>query len=98
LKIDFVRCGTRIALSPGIPKETEMETIVLAITAPHTDEQPAASLGEKQLRRITFNGKRLTRQQQRCLEYLELSLGLRLPDRNYWCDPLELWSGFKSVA
>ena len=74
-----------------------METRVLAVTVPHADEQPA-SLGEKQLRRITFNGKPLTSQQQRCLESLELSLGLRLPDRDYWCDPLELWSGFKSVA
>jgi hypothetical protein len=27
-----------------------------------------------------------------------LGLGLRLPDRDYWCDPLELWSGLKSVA
>jgi hypothetical protein len=75
-----------------------METRVLAVTAPHADEQPAGSLREKQLRRITFNGKPLTSQQQRCLESLELSLGLRLPDRDYWCDPLELWSGLKSVA
>ena len=75
-----------------------METRVLAVTTPHADEQSAASLCEEQLRRITFNGKPLTRQQQRCLESLELSLGLRLPDRDYWCDPLELWSGFKSVA
>jgi hypothetical protein len=51
---------------------------------------------EKQLRRIRFNGKPLTSQQQRCLESLELSLGLRLPDRDYWCDPLELWSGDSS--
>ena len=98
LKINLVRCGTRIALSPGIPKETDMENIVVAITTPHADEQPPASLCEKQLRRITFNGKRLTSQQQRFLESLELSLGLRLPDRDYWCDPLELWSGLKSVA
>ena len=89
--------GSRIAFSPGIPKETDMETRVLAITASHADKQPD-SLHEKQLRRITFNGKPLTSQQQRCLESLELSLGLRLPDRDYWCDPLELWSGFKSVA
>ena len=75
-----------------------METIVDAITIPHADERPAASMCEKQLRRITFNGKPLTSQQQRCLESLELSLGLRLPDRDYWCDPLELWSGLKSVA
>jgi hypothetical protein len=75
-----------------------METIVLATATLHADEQPAASLCEKQLRRITFNGKPLTSQQQRCLESLELSLGQRLPDRDYWCDPLELWSGFKSVA
>jgi hypothetical protein len=74
-----------------------MQTIVLAVTTSHADE-PAASLPEKQLRRITFNGKPLTDQQQRCLESLELSLGLRLPDRDYWCDPLELWSGLKSVA
>jgi hypothetical protein len=53
-----------------------MQTRVLAVTAS----------------RITFNGKPLTSQQQRCLESLELSLGLRLPDRDYWCDPLELWS------
>ena len=75
-----------------------MVTRVLAVTAPHADEQPAASLGENQLRRITFNGKPLTNQQQRCLESLELSLGLRLPDRDYWCDSLELWSGLESVA
>ena len=75
-----------------------METRALAVTTPHADEQPAASLCEKQLRRITFNGKPLTSQQQRCLESLELSLGLGLPDRDYWCDPLELWSGLKSVA
>jgi hypothetical protein len=75
-----------------------METSVLALTAPHADAQAAASQGEKQLRRITFNGKPLTSQQQQCLESLELSLGLRLPDRHYWCDPLELWSGLKSVA
>jgi len=75
-----------------------METRVLALTASQADEQPATSLREKQLRRITFNGKPLTSQQQRCLESLELSLGLRLPDRDYWCDPLELWSGLKSVA
>ena len=75
-----------------------METRVLALTAPHAELQPATSLCEKQLRRITFNGKPLTSQQQRCLESLELSLGLRLPDRDYWCDPLELWSGLKSVA
>ena len=75
-----------------------METIVVAIAIPHADEHSAASLCEKQLRRITFNGKPLTSQQQRCLESLELSLGLRLPDRDYWCDALELWSGFKSVA
>lgn len=75
-----------------------METRVLAVIAPHADEQAAASLREKELRRITFNGKPLTSQQQRCLESLELSLGLRLPDRDYWCDPLELWSGLKSVA
>jgi hypothetical protein len=75
-----------------------METRVLALTAPHADEQPATSLCEKQLRRITFNGKPLTSLQQRCLESLELGLGLRLPDRDYWCDPLELWSGLKSVA
>jgi hypothetical protein len=74
-----------------------METRVLAITASRADGQPD-SLNEKQLRRITFNGKPLTSQQQRCLESIELSLGLRLPDRDYWCDPLELWSGFKSVA
>jgi hypothetical protein len=74
-----------------------METIVLAITTPHADEQPAASVREKQVRRITFNGKPLTTQQQRCLESLELSLGLRLSDREYWCDALELWSGFKWV-
>ena len=61
-----------------------METRVFAVIAPHADEQPAASLCEKQLRRITFNGKRLTSQQQRFLESLELSLGLRLPDRDYW--------------
>lgn len=75
-----------------------MQTRVLAVTASHADEQRAASLREKQLRRITFNGKPLTSQQQRCLESLELSLGLRLPDRDYWCDPLELWSELKSVA
>jgi hypothetical protein len=75
-----------------------METKVLAVTVPYTDELPAASLPEKQLRRITFNGKPLTSQQQRCLESLESSLGLRLPDRDYWCDPLELWSGLRSVA
>ena len=69
-----------------------METKVLAVAAHDADEQLAASLREKQLRRITFNGKPLTSQQQRCLESLELSLGLRLPDRDYWCDPLELWS------
>jgi hypothetical protein len=74
-----------------------METRVLAVTVPHADEQPA-SLREKQLRRITFNGKPLTSQQQRCLESLEMSLGLRLPDRDYWCDSLELWSGLESVA
>ena len=74
-----------------------METRVLAITASLGGEQPDR-LHEKQLRRITFNGKPLTSQQQRCLESLELSLGLRLPDRDYWCDPLELWSGFTSVA
>ena len=56
-----------------------MEAIVLAIATPHADEQPAPSLCEKQLRRITFNGKPLTRQQQRCLESPELSLGLGLP-------------------
>ena len=82
---------------PASPKETDIETRVLAITASHGDEQPD-SLHEKQLRRITFNGKPLTGQQQRCLESLELSLGLRLPDRDYWCDPLELWSGFTPVA
>jgi hypothetical protein len=75
-----------------------MQTTVLAVTAPYDDEQPAANLTEKQLRRITFNGKLLTSQQQQCLESLELSLGLRLPDRDYWCDPLELWSELKSVA
>jgi len=90
--------GTRIAILPGIPKETDMETIVVAMTTPHADEQPAASLCEKQLRRITFNGKPLTGQQLRCLESLELSLGLRLPDRDYWCDSLELWSGLKLMA
>ena len=74
-----------------------METRVLAVTASHTDEQPA-SLREKQVRQITFNGKPLTSQQQRCLESLELSLGLRLADRDYWCDSLELWSGLKLVA
>ena len=75
-----------------------METRVLAVAAPYADKQPETSLSEKQLRRITFNGKPLTSQQQRCLESLELSLGLQLPDRDYWCDPLELWSGLKSVA
>ena len=75
-----------------------METRVLAATAPDADIQPAASLRERQLRRITFNGKPLTSQQQRCLESRELSLGLWIPDRDYWCDPLELWSGLKSVA
>jgi hypothetical protein len=70
-----------------------METRVLAVAAPYADKQPEASLSEKQLRRITFNGKPLTAQQQQCLESLELSLGLRLPDRVYWCDPLELWTG-----
>jgi hypothetical protein len=75
-----------------------METRVLTVTPHHAGEQPAASVHEEQLRRITFNGKPLTSQQQRCLESLELSLGLRLPDRDYWCDPLELWSGLKSVA
>jgi hypothetical protein len=74
-----------------------METRVFAVTASHVNVQPH-SLHEKQLRRITFNGKPLTSQQQRCLESLELSLGLRLPDRDYWCDPLELWSGLESVA
>jgi hypothetical protein len=73
-----------------------METRVLAVTASHTDEQPA-SLREKQVRQITFNGKPLTSQQQRCLESLELSLGLRLADRDYWCDSLELWSGLRLV-
>jgi hypothetical protein len=82
---------------PDHPEETHMETKVLAVTASHADEQPD-SLHEKQLRRITFNGKPLTSQQQRCLESLELSLGLRLPDRDYWCDPLELWSGIKRPA
>jgi hypothetical protein len=75
-----------------------METRVLAVTAPQADVQPETSLCEKQLRRITFNGKPLTSQQQRCLESLELTLGLRLPDRHYWCDPLELWLGVKPVA
>jgi hypothetical protein len=75
-----------------------METRVLALTAPHAGEQPAIGLCEKPLRRITFNGKPLTSQQQRCLESLELSLGLRLSDRDYWCDPRELWSAIKSVA
>jgi hypothetical protein len=75
-----------------------METRVPAVTATHADEQPAASLREKQVRRITFNGKPLTSQQERCLESLELSLGLRLQDRDYWCDPLELWAGLKSIA
>ena len=75
-----------------------METRVLAVTATHADVQPAASLPEMQFRRITFNGKPLTSQQQRCLESLELSLGLRLQDRDYWCDPLELWAGLKSIT
>jgi len=83
---------------PGIPEETDKETRVLAVTPHHASEQLTASLREKQLRRITFNGKPLTSQQQRCLESLELSLGLRLPDRDYWCDSLELWSGLKSVG
>jgi hypothetical protein len=75
-----------------------METRVLTLTAPRPAEQPVASLRERELRRITFNGKPLTGEQQRCLESLELNLGLRLPDRDYWCDPLELWPGLKSVA
>jgi hypothetical protein len=75
-----------------------MKTRALTVTAHHADEQPAAGLRERQLRRIRFNGKPLTSQQQRCLESLELSLGLRVPDRDYWCDPLELWSGLKSVV
>ena len=69
-----------------------MKTRVLTANVSYPDEQPLASLQERQVRRITFNGKPLTGQQQRCLESLELSLGLRLPDRNYWCDPLELWT------
>ena len=80
------------------PKEADLETRVLAVTAPHADVQHMAGLGEKQVRRITFNGKPLTSQQQRCLESRELSLGLWIPDRDYWCDPLELSSGLKSVA
>ena len=69
-----------------------METSVLTESAFDSDEPPPASLREKPLRRITFNGKPLTAQQQRCLESLELSLGLKLPDRDYWCDRLELWA------
>ena len=83
---------------PRHPEEPDMETKVLAVTVPYANELTASSLPEKQLRRITFNGKPLTSQQQRCLESLELSLGLRLPDRDYWCDPLELWSGLKPVV
>jgi hypothetical protein len=75
-----------------------METRPLTLTAPRPGGQPAPSLREEQLRRITFNGKPLTGEQQRCLESLELSLGLRLQDRDYWCDLLELWSGLASVA
>jgi hypothetical protein len=41
-------------------------------------------------RRITFNGKPMTALQKQHLEALERSLGLRLPDRDYWCDWLEL--------
>jgi hypothetical protein len=70
-----------------------METRVLTANVSHTGQRPSASLRESQLRRIPFNGKPLTSQQQRCLESLELSLGLRLPDRDHWCDPLELWTG-----
>jgi len=75
-----------------------METILVAINTPYADEQRAAGLCEKQLPRITFNSKPLTSQQLQCLESLELSLGLRLPDRDYWCDSLELWSGLKLMA
>ena len=75
-----------------------METKVLAVTVPSADELPAASLPEEQVRRIPFTGKSLTSQQQRRPESLESSLGLRLSDRDYWCDPPELWSGLKSVA
>ena len=69
-----------------------METRVLTVTVPHSGERPSASLCERQPRRITFNGRPLTNEQQRCLECLERSLGLRLPDRDYWCDTLDLWS------
>jgi hypothetical protein len=56
--LSFVAAGL-LFFSPGIPKKTDMETRVLAITASHGDEQPD-SLHENQLLRITFNRKPLT--------------------------------------
>ena len=63
-----------------------MEARLVTESAFHAEPQPPASPRETQFRRITFNGKPLTAQQQRSLESLELSLGLRLADRDYWCD------------
>lgn len=68
-----------------------MKTRVLAATASYPREQSLGCLDKRQPRRITFNGKPLTGRQQWYLERMELSLGLRLPDHDYWCDPLELW-------
>jgi hypothetical protein len=69
-----------------------MATIVFTAKVSNRGEQPSAKPLEKRVRRITFNGKPLTGQQLLCLESFERSLGLRLPDRDYWCDPLELWT------
>jgi hypothetical protein len=54
------------------------------------DPQIAFGAEAREQRQIRFNGKRLTAEQQGRLEDLEQSLGVRLPDRDYWCDPLEL--------
>ena len=69
-----------------------MNTTKLAESVSPGRTTSGTAVCEPPRRRLTFNGRSLTNEQQRCLESLERSLGLRLPDRDYWCDPLELWA------
>jgi len=69
-----------------------MDTRILAVRSFPAGQEPTSSV-RKHPRRITFNGNPMTAEQQQCLESLEWSLGLRLPDRDYWCDRLDLLAG-----
>src|SRR4051794_4561280 len=75
---------------PAIPDGMTGRGIALLTLASVAFAQPAA-------RKISFNGRLLTPEQQQRLTAVESFYGVRIPDRDYWYDNLSgavgIWKG-----